>query len=213
MQCAKEMQTRRDYENLLKATTIDAEFKQFSSLRSQVDKMMAKMDVDEKELEEAKAAAKSYAAQLATATAQLNAFKKDSGDHVKKLTEQLNTLHVEVARNDKTRNEAIVAGEEYAPQLAKANHEFKDKCDEVDILQRKLEDLNNVEDGVGNEDASPPASPSVLHPIDLRSFAANVAYALQCKEVKLLQAELSAARAAIDATELITPPRTTTRRG
>ncbi len=87
--------------------------------------------------------------------------------------------------------------------MAKANREFKDKCDEVDNLQRKLEDLNNVEDGVGNEDASPPASPSVLHPIDLGSSAANVAHTLKRKEVELLQAQLSAAHDAIDATGLI----------
>ncbi len=41
------------------------------------------------------------------------------------------------------------------------------------------------------------------------SSAANVAYAQKCKDVEQLQAELSAAYAAIDATGLITPPRTT----
>ena len=196
-------------ENLLKATKAEVECKQFASLTSQIDRMLAKIDADEKDLDEAKVAADSYAAQLATATAQLDALKKDSGDHVKQLTEQLTNLHAEVARNDKKLNEAIAAGEEYAAQLARANREFKDKCDEVDNLQRKLEDLNNVEDGEGNENASPPASPSVLHPIDLGSSAANVAYALKCKEVELLQAELSAAHAVIDATGLITTPRTT----
>ncbi len=101
---------------------------------------------------------------------------------------------------------AIVVGEEYVAQLAKANCKFKDKCDEVDILQRKLEDLNNVDDGVGNEDALPPASPSVLLPIDLGSSVANVAYAQKCKDVELLQARQSATHVAIDATGLITPP-------
>ena len=109
--------------------------------------------MDEEQLAQAKVAAEGYAAQLATATAQLDAFKKYSGDHVKKITEQLNNLHAQVARNDKKLNEAIAAEEEYAAHLARANREFKDKCDEVDNLQWKLEELNNVENGLGNEDA------------------------------------------------------------
>ena len=84
---AKEFQMRCHAENLLKATKAEVECKQFASLTSQVDRMMAKIDADEKDLEEAKAAAEGYAAQLATATAQLDALKKDSGDHVKQLTE------------------------------------------------------------------------------------------------------------------------------
>ncbi len=91
-QRAKKIQMRSLSENLLKATKADVECKQFASLRSQVAKMMAKIDVGEKELEEANAAAESYAPQLATAAAQLDAFKKDSGDHVKKFTEQLKQL-------------------------------------------------------------------------------------------------------------------------
>ena len=200
---ANETKMRRHYEHLVNDTKSDR------SLQTHVAKTLARIDVDEDQLAQAKVAADGYVAQLATATAQLDAFKKDSGDHVKQLTEQLNNLHAEVARNDKKLSEAIAAGEEYAAQLARANRELKDKCDEVDNLQRKLEDLNNVEDGAGNEDASPPATPSVLHPIDLGSSAANVAYAQKCKEVDMLQAELSAAHAAIDATGLITTPRAT----
>ncbi len=167
---------RRHYEQPGTGTkTNDAECKEFVSLKTHVAKTLARIDVDEEQVVEAKVAAEGYAAQLATATAQLDAFKKDSDDLVNKLTKQLNNLHAEAARNDKKLNEAIAAGEEYDAQLAKANREFKDKCDEVDNLQRKLEDLNNVEDGVGNEDASPPASASVLYPIDLDSFAPNVA--------------------------------------
>ncbi len=81
-QRAKEFEMRCLSKNLLKATKAEVECKQFASLTSQVDRMMAKMDADEKELEEAKVAAEGYAAQLATATAQLDAFKKVSGDHV-----------------------------------------------------------------------------------------------------------------------------------
>ena len=54
MQGAKETKMRRHYEHLVNDTKSDVECKQFASLTSQVDRMMAKMDADEKELEEAK---------------------------------------------------------------------------------------------------------------------------------------------------------------
>ncbi len=98
---------RRHYEHLAAGTKAHEECRQFASLKSQVAKKLAKQYVDEKELDEAKAAAKGYADQLATAAAQLDAFKKDSGDLVNKLTQQLNNLYAEVARNDKKLNEAI----------------------------------------------------------------------------------------------------------
>ncbi len=142
MQGALDAKIRRHYEQPRTGTkTANGECKEFASRKTHVAKTLARIDVDEEQLAEAKAAAEGYAAQLAIAIAQLDASEKDSGDLANKLTKQLiNNLHAEDARNDKKLNEAIAAGEEYVAQLAKANHEFKDKCDEVDNLQRKLED-------------------------------------------------------------------------
>ncbi len=47
--------------------------------------------------------------------------------------------------------------------------------------------------------------PSVSHLLDMGSPTINVAHAKKYKEVELLQARVSAAHAAIDATVLITP--------
>ncbi len=35
---------------------------------------------------------------------------------------------------------------------------YTNKCDEVKQIQAKLQDSNNVKDGVGDEDSLPPAS-------------------------------------------------------
>ncbi len=54
--------------------------------------------------------------------------------------------------------------------------------------------------------------PSVTHVLEMGSPAANVAYAKKCKKVDLLQTEISAAHAAIDAT-MLKPPRTRSQKG
>ncbi len=101
MQGAMETKMKRHYEQPGTSTkTGDAECKEFVALKTHVSKTLARIDVDEEQLAKAKAPAEGYVAQLATATAHLETSKKDSGDLVIKLTQRLNNLHAEVARND-----------------------------------------------------------------------------------------------------------------
>ncbi len=88
MQGAIETKMRRHCEQPGSGTkTTDAECKKFASLKTHVSKTLARIDVDEEQLAKAKAAAEGYAAQFATPTAQLDAFKKDSGDLVNTFTQ------------------------------------------------------------------------------------------------------------------------------
>ncbi len=85
---------RRHYEQSGTGTkTADAECKEFASPKTHVAKTLARIYVDEEQLAKAKGAAEGYVAHLATATTQLDASKKDSGDLVNKLAKQLNNLH------------------------------------------------------------------------------------------------------------------------
>ncbi len=111
------------------------------------------------------------------------------GRDVKKLTEALDNLFVESDAKDKKLEEVTAAASKYAAKLATGTAKYTNKRDEVEQLQAKLHDLNNVMNGVGDEDSSPPASVTAAaedqletHTLEMGSPAANFAYAKSAKK-------------------------------
>jgi hypothetical protein len=127
-----------------------------------------------------------------------------------------------------------------ADKLIAGTAEYDALCEENQLLQAKLQDLNNIDEGVRDEGDSPSSSNAALddgqhdghvanlectplassrsrarvparhvrhHDIslDMGSHVANMPHAQTCKEVERLNALVSAAHAAIDATVRIKP--------